>query len=51
MGKGSNPRNCFSRQFKQNFDRIDWKMRRTSKETRKRKEQKRERLQTDILPE
>jgi hypothetical protein len=24
MGKGSKPRNCFSRQFQDNFDDIDW---------------------------
>jgi hypothetical protein len=23
-GKGSKPRNCFSKQFKQNFDEINW---------------------------
>ena len=24
MGKGSSPRNCFSREFRDNFDDIDW---------------------------
>ena len=24
MGKGSSPRNCFSKQFQDNFDSIDW---------------------------
>lgn len=24
-GKGDKPRNCFSKQFKNNFDQIDWK--------------------------
>lgn len=24
MGKGSSPRNCFSRDFRDNFDAIDW---------------------------
>jgi hypothetical protein len=24
MGKGSSPRNCFSREFRDNFDVIDW---------------------------
>jgi len=23
-GKGSNPRNCFSKQFKSNYDEINW---------------------------
>lgn len=23
-GKGSSPRNCFSKQFKQNYDEINW---------------------------
>jgi len=25
MGKGDKPRNCFSSEFKKNFDEIDWK--------------------------
>lgn len=24
MGKGSSPRNCFSKQFQNNYDDIDW---------------------------
>lgn len=24
MGKGSSPRNCFSKQFQDNYDSIDW---------------------------
>jgi hypothetical protein len=24
MGKGSKPRNCFSRQFQDNYESIDW---------------------------
>lgn len=24
-GKGDKPRNCFSKQFKNNFDQIEWK--------------------------
>lgn len=24
MGKGSKPRNCFSKSFRDNFDEIDW---------------------------
>lgn len=24
-GKGSKPRNCFSKDFKNNYDSIDWK--------------------------
>ena len=24
MGKGSSPRNCFSRGFRENYDAIDW---------------------------
>lgn len=24
-GKGDKPRNCFSKQFKENYDNIDWK--------------------------
>jgi len=23
-GKGSNPRNCFSKQYRDNYDQIDW---------------------------
>jgi hypothetical protein len=25
MGKGDAPRNCFSKQFKQNYNKINWK--------------------------
>jgi len=28
-GKGSSPRNCFSKQFKQNYDSINWGRART----------------------
>jgi len=24
MSKGSSPRNCFSREYKENYDEIDW---------------------------
>lgn len=24
-GKGDKPRNCFSKQFKKNYDKIDWR--------------------------
>tara|TARA_R100000008_G_C3581383_1_gene168760 strand:+ start:2319 stop:2462 length:144 start_codon:yes stop_codon:yes gene_type:complete len=24
-GKGDNPRSCFSKKFKDNYDKIDWK--------------------------
>lgn len=24
-GKGSKPRNCFSKQYKENFDQIEWR--------------------------
>jgi len=26
-GKGDKPRNCFSRKYKDNYDKIDWKKR------------------------
>lgn len=29
-GKGSKPRNCFTKEFKDNYDRIDWKLQRKS---------------------
>jgi flagellar hook-basal body complex protein FliE len=29
-GKGDKPRNCFSKQFKTNFDQIDWKQKKKS---------------------
>lgn len=29
MSKGSNPRNCFSHQFKQNYESIEWRERGT----------------------
>jgi len=39
-GKGDKPRNCFSKQFKDNYDLIDWphkkqKNKKTSKNTTK----------------
>lgn len=32
MGKGSKPRNCFSKQFQDNFDDIDWSKKSTERE-------------------
>lgn len=31
-GKGDKPRNCFSQQFRSNYDSIDWSPKRTSAE-------------------
>ena len=32
MGKGSKPRNCFSKQFQNNYDDIDWSTPSTERE-------------------
>lgn len=32
MGKGSSPRNCFSKQFQDNYDSIDWSKSDTDRE-------------------
>jgi hypothetical protein len=34
-GKGDKPRNCFSNQFKNNFDMIDWSKKKTKKSSNK----------------
>jgi hypothetical protein len=34
-GKGDKPRNCFSKQFKNNFDLIDWSKPKTKKSSNK----------------
>jgi hypothetical protein len=31
-GKGSKPRNCFSKDFKDNYDQIDWDKKKEKKE-------------------
>jgi hypothetical protein len=31
-GKGDKPRNCFSKQFKDNYDNIDWSSKQSSKD-------------------
>lgn len=33
-GKGSKPRNCFSKKFKENYDSIDWNNKKQMKTTR-----------------
>jgi len=32
-GKGDNPRNCFSRQFKDNYETINWSKKNPAKES------------------
>lgn len=43
-GKGSNPRNCFSKQFKSNYDEINWDKPVDHEQTRKHNGTQRKRL-------
>lgn len=36
-GKGDKPRNCFSKQFKANYDLIDWSNKKKEKESYERR--------------